>query len=135
MSRTIILAIAFLPLAAHAGPERSLPRGEEVPAVVERIYSSSTGELQLVSLGDNRSAFLRDRESGSLASFVGLTGPDECEQWFVGQDEALPRGCELRFFDEALGRRVSVRSEELEESSLFQSVRGSIRERGKYVAL
>lgn len=127
MNTKIILALAILPsLACAEEAGRWLPKGE-IPQVIERVYSSPAGDLEFLKQGEKRSAFLRSAR-GSLASFERLSGGPACEAWFLSdKSSALPRGCEFQFSG------ASVRSEEMEESNLFQAVSGSVR--GKNVAL
>jgi len=122
----------FLLLALSAGISsevfasgaRSLPAGANNPAVVEKVFASPRGEVQFVTLAGGHSAFLRNNK-GHLASFKEVRGPSTCDEWLISsKSEPMPRGCDFYFHDEHSGGLYSVRSEEMEESSLFQSVQG-----------
>jgi hypothetical protein len=138
MNKMIILALAFIPLAAHAelvAANRTLPRGEEKPAYIELVYRSPVGDLEFLKRGDSHSVFLRNVK-GSLTELTTINGPVACDAWFISdKSESLPKGCEFEFYSKEDGSRLNVRSEEMNESSLFQAVSGSVRERGKHVAL
>ncbi len=112
---------------AFASGGRSLPTGENDPAVIEKIFSSPRGEVQFVTLQGGHSAFLRSAKGG-LAGLKEVRGPSACDSWLIsGKNEALPEGCDFWFHDEYDGALFSVRSEEMQEGSLFQAVRGTTR--------
>lgn len=110
---------------------RSLPAGESDPAVVQKVFSSPRGEVQFVELKGGHSAFLRNTK-GALAGLKEVRGPSACDEWLISaKDEKLPGGCDFYFHDDLDGSLYSVRTEEMEEGSLFLTVRG----RGAFVAL
>lgn len=134
MSRGILLIASFclaMPLAFAA--ERSLPRGEEHPKVITKVFSSPLGEVQFVEVNGGASAFLRDAK-GDLGGLHEVQGPKSCDAWLVSQkEEVIPTGCSFVFHNDFNGRYERVNSEEMQEASLFQLVRGTLR--GKDVAL
>lgn len=127
--------VGLLPLVAQADiPGRWLPSGE-VASVIQHVYASPFGDLEFLLRGDTHSVLLRNVKGG-LMEMTKIEGPVDCDQWFISEkSEPLPRGCEFQFYSKDDGSYTSVRSEEMEESSLFQAVSGSVRERGKNVAL
>lgn len=134
----IILALVFCPFLAKAeivAADRTLPKGEEKPAYIELVYKSPVGDLEFLKKGDSHSVFLRNVK-GSLTELTNINGPVACDSWFISEKtEKLPAGCEFEFFSSEDSSHINVRSEEMEESSLFQAVSGSVRERGKHVTL
>lgn len=130
----LVALVAALPSLALATPGRSLPRGEEHPAVLEKLYSTPIGEVQFTNAGAaGYGGFLRNAR-GMLVSFSEVRGPAACEAWFKSsKDDPVPGDCEFLFYDETDGRFLSVRSAEMEEASLFEAARGKLR--GAYVAL
>jgi hypothetical protein len=121
----ILLAVSSGEALASGG--RSLPAGAGDPAVIERVFSSPRGEVQFVSVAGGHSAFLRNNR-GNLAPLKEVLGPADCEGWLASaKSEEAPRGCDFIFHDKIYGGLYSVRSEELEESSLFQAVGGTVR--------
>ncbi|MGE3262131.1 MAG: hypothetical protein AB7K68_10155 [Bacteriovoracia bacterium] len=136
MNKTILLALAILPFSARAEiAERWLPTGEEKPSVIEHVYRSPWGDLEFLKRGDSHSVLLRNVK-GALTEMTHIKGPIACDEWFISEkSESLPRGCEFQFYSQEDGTFLNVRSEEMEESNLFQAVSGSVRERGKHVAL
>ncbi len=123
-----IIASFWIGLPALASGGRALPAGEEYPAFIEKIYSTPVGEVEFTDAGPaGHAGFLRGA-SGALLAFVEVRGPTLCEEWLDSSKwTALPEGCEFVFFGEAEGRFLSVRSEEMEEASLFQAARGKLR--------
>lgn len=115
-------------------PGRSLPRGEDTPALIEKLYASREGEVQFVRMGaDGYTALLRNQKGG-LMGLREIRGPGLCDEWLTSdKDEELPRGCEFVFHDERNQNPRVVHSEELEETDLFQAVKGKLR--GVNVAL
>lgn len=120
----LLMGLCLAAPAAFASGARSLPTGAENPAVVEKIFTSPRGEVQFVSVAGGHSAFLRNTKGG-LANLKEARGPSSCDEWLVSsKDAALPAGCDFYFHDEESGGLYSVRSEEMEEASLFQAVKG-----------
>lgn len=119
--------------AANGKSGRSLPSGEDTPLAIEKIYNSPRGELQIASATNAGRAVLLRTNSGAVLSMRELRGPRLCDEWLISDKESnIPQGCEFVFFDEGIGTYFSVLSSEVEETSLFQAVKG----RGhKYVAL
>lgn len=133
----VIAIWAFLPLSsAIAGGGRSLPVGEEHPAVIEKLYTSPVGEVEFTDRGPlGHSGFLRNNR-GNLLAFAEVRGGAVCENWLAGpKDSDLPVRCEFVFFEMSSGRFLAVRSEEMEESNLFQAAHGKLRGWRSYVAL
>jgi hypothetical protein len=126
--------IYTLPVSAATTPGRSLPSGEDLPSVIERIFSSSEGEVQFVRMGlDGFTALFRNQK-GNLMGLREIRGPGLCDEWLTSEkEEDLPRGCEFVFHDEHNAGLQVVHSEEMEEASLFQAVKGKLR--GVNVAL
>lgn len=129
--KALFLIFAF-PLAAFAGGERHIPRGELAPQVVERAFGSPVGEVEFTAVqGAGHSALLRNSH-GRLMSFTEVRGSQECESWFVSDKAGeLPRGCEFFFYDETSGRTLGVRGDELEESNLFDVAAVAAKMRGR----
>lgn len=120
--------------AASAEPTRGLPRGEEHPQVIEAIFDSPVGEVQFTRVGLSKalghSGFLRNSK-GYLMGFQGVDGPAFCNEWFNGDKaQPLPGDCEFSFYDDMNGRTLSVRSGEMTEASLFQTIKGKMRDVG-----
>ncbi len=106
---------------------RYLPSGESTPAVIEKVFTSPRGEVHFVQVAGGHSALLRSNR-GLVANLREVNGQVACDEWFISSKaERIPSGCEFLFHDEEMGEILSVRSEELEEGSLFQAVRGTIR--------
>ncbi|HEY8280613.1 MAG TPA: hypothetical protein VIH99_13365 [Bdellovibrionota bacterium] len=125
--RISITALAFLPLLALAEPERHIPKGEEYPAYIEKLYSSPVGEVQFTEVGKGHSGFLRNSK-GNLMSLQDVRGSSDCDDWFASTKwTPLPVGCEFVFYDEYDGRYQAVRSEEMEEATIFQTTHGKMR--------
>jgi len=114
---------------------RSLPSGESDPAIVQKIFQSSRGEVHfVVREGFGHSAFLR-KESGGLAELRETNGSSTCDEWLMSnKSETVPEACRFVFFDETNGRLIAVDAREMVEVSLFQSVKASIK-RGALVTL
>lgn len=130
MGALLCLFISTLSVAAGG---RSLPSGEDHPAVVEKIFSSPRGEVQFLVRQDGHLAFLRS-EKGNLLGLREVRGPAQCDEWFISKKSgALPSGCNFVFHNETDGQLFSVLSSEMEEADLFQAVRGTMR--GAFVAL
>jgi hypothetical protein len=122
---------AILPFRAFAAPsERHIPTGELHPQVIEKVYDSPRGEVQFTVVEGSvaeHSGYLRNVK-GNLMGFTEVRGGGECEQWFLSSKEAqLPSGCEFLFYDNFDGRYMSIRSDEMEESSLFDVASGELR--------
>lgn len=114
-------------IGVEAKEGRYLPAGENTPAVVEKVFSSPRGEVHFLQVGDGHSALLRNAKGG-IANLKEVNGAVACDEWFISaKAERIPSGCEFLFHDEEMGDLFSVRSEELDEGSLFLTVRGSIR--------
>jgi hypothetical protein len=117
--------VAALPNLANAAPsERHIPRGELQPQVIEKVYDSPRGEVQFTVIEGmqpaGHSGYLRNVK-GNLMGFTEVRGGGECEKWFLSsKEEELPRGCEFLFYDNFDGRYMAIRSDEMEESSLFE---------------
>jgi hypothetical protein len=125
--------LAMMAISAEAKEGRYLPSGEENPAMVEKVFTSPRGEVHFLQISGGHSALLRNIRGG-IANLKEVNGSVACDEWFISSKaESIPSGCEFLFHDEEMGGILSVRSDELEESSLFQAVRGSIR--GAIVAL
>jgi hypothetical protein len=127
-------ALVFTGTAARAEPTRGLPRGEEHPQVIEAIFESPVGEVQFTRVGLNRalghSGFLRNSR-GYLMGYQGVRGPAFCSEWLNGdKTQPLPGDCEFSFYDDVSGRTLSVRSGEMTEASLFQTIKGKMRDVG-----
>lgn len=131
----MLWALVFVPALAQADiAGRWLPRGEEA-SVIQHVYASPFGDLEFLLRGEAHSVLLRNIKGG-LMEMTKIEGPVECDQWFISEKtEPLPRGCEFQFYSKDNGSYTSVRSEEMEESSLFQAVSGSVRGRGNDVTL
>jgi len=142
----IVAALALAPawLASAQDGGRSLPKGEERAHFLEKVFESPIGEVEFTVLGSaktvdggggERSGFLR-ASRGNLLSFQEARGATGCQAWFQSaKQQPLPGGCEFVFYDETSGRSLSVRSEEMEESNLFQAAKGKLRGWRSYVAL
>lgn len=132
ISVRVALALpALWPLSAlAANPQRHIPRGEDNPQVIEKVFDSPVGEVQfLVSRRSERGGYLRNAK-GHLAKFTEVRGGRDCEEWFLSNKETeLPRNCEFLFYDDYAGRYFSVRSYELEESTIFGVASGRLRAR------
>lgn len=120
--------------AASAEPTRGLPRGEEHPQVIEAIFDSPVGEVQFTRVGLNRtlghSGFLRNSR-GYLMGYQGVSGAPACGAWLTSdKTQPLPGDCEFSFYDDENGRTLSVRSGEMTEASLFQTIKGKMRDVG-----
>jgi len=127
------LIAALLVSNAFASGGRSLPTGAQDPAYVDKMYSTPRGEVHFVSMRAGNSALLRNNK-GAIAGLKETRGPAFCEEWLAStKAEALPRGCDFIFHDEVTGGLYSVRSEEMEEGTLFHSLRSTMR--GALVAL
>jgi len=127
MRMSLWMGLILVTPAAFASGSRSLPAGVEHPAVVEKIFTSPRGEVQFVAVAGGHSAYLRNN-SGLLSSLKEITGPSVCEEWLIsGKGEAVPRGCDFTFKDDSTGQLYSVRSEEMEEGSLFQVLKSTMR--------
>ncbi len=134
-SVTLAMLAATIAQASDGPPPgRSLPRGEENPAFSEKLYASREGEVQFGRRGqDGYTALLRNQK-GNLMGLREIRGPGLCDEWLTSEkEEEMPRGCEFVFHDERNQNPRVVHSEELEETSLFQAVKGKLR--GANVAL
>jgi hypothetical protein len=121
----IAMASGFSPEALAVGG-RSLPSGADQISVVEKVYMTPRGEVHFVEVRGGHSALLRNN-LGNLASFKEVRGSSQCDAWLLSsKQDALPGGCDFVFHDELTGGLYSVRSEEMEEGSLFQAVRGAL---------
>ncbi len=119
----------------QASGGRWLPSGELSPSVVQKIYTSPRGEVQFTQSDQTHSAFLRTN-TGALAGLQEVQGNLACQEWLLSnKEEALLPGCDFVFRDDNLGIYLSVRSEEMEEASLFQALHGTMRGRERHVAL
>lgn len=127
----VLLLLNTLSFAAG----RSLPSGESDPAVVQKIFQSPRGEVHfVVREGFGHSAILR-KESGALAELRETVGSVSCDEWLISEkSEQMPEACRFVFFDETSGQLIAVDAREMEEVSLFQSVKASIK-RGALVTL
>ena len=144
MNRKIIPALALMATMATLSPwqaladitpGRWLPSGEEQVSLIQRVYTTPRGDIEFLRRGESHSVLLRNVK-GALLEMVNLTGPMACDEWFISSKEnAVPADCEFVFYSENEGTYIGVRSSEMEESNLFRSVSGSVRERGKNVAL
>jgi hypothetical protein len=133
----LFFVLALLSVPAFAGVEagRGLPAGEDQIAVIEKVYKSPFGDLEFTRTGESHSVLLRNVRGG-LLEMTRINGAMECDEWFISdKSEEIPRGCEFQFYSLDEGTMMNVRSDEMEESNLFQAVSGSVRERGKNVAL
>lgn len=133
--RTVgIFMVMFAVMPFTYAAERSLPRGENNPKVITKIFSSPVGEVQFLEQADGGStAFLRNAK-GVLGGLHELRGPLACDEWLISKKEAtLPSGCSFVFYNESSGTYERVNSEEMSEASLFEAVRGTLR--GQNVAL
>jgi hypothetical protein len=111
---------------ARAIGGRSLPAGADQIATVEKVYQSPRGEVHFVEISGGHSVMLRNNK-GDLASFKEVRGPSQCDAWLISnKSETIPGGCDFIFHDELMGGLYSVRSDEMEESSLFQVVRSTL---------
>lgn len=122
-------------LKAGAEPTRGIPRGEEHPAVIEALFDSPLGEVQFTRIGLDKalghSGFLRNAK-GNLMGFQRVDGPAFCQDWFTSDKaQPLPGNCEFSFYDDVEGRTLSVRSGEMMEASIFQTVKGKMRDAGR----
>lgn len=130
-----LLVLAYT-VSAQGAPERGLPRGEDSPLVVERIFQAKEGQLEFLRTpSGGTTAWIREA-GGDLIPFREFNGTSECEAWFVADNKALPgpSGCELVFFSEHDGKKtIRVSTSSLSEASLFEL--GSPRKRGADVAL
>lgn len=126
-----LLWMAITVVAAHSAEARaiggrSLPTGADRIATVEKVYQSPRGEVHFVEIAGGHSALLRNNK-GHLASFKEVRGSSHCDAWLTSnKSEVIPGGCDFLFHDELMGGLYSVRSEEMEESSLFQVVRSTL---------
>lgn len=134
MKALLALAIAVytVPSLSWSATEatRSLPRGEDDPMVIDAVFSSPAGEVQFVAKRKEvaHSAFLRDFK-GSLLGLQAVEGPEHCGSWVISnKQEPLPEGCSFVFRDDFVDGSYSVRSEEMQEASLFQLVKGKMRD-------
>jgi hypothetical protein len=138
MIRWALVTLVFLPYAAAVGyaspeasrgaqalphglAERGIPKGELSPQVVEKAYDTPRGEVHFTiqESSGNRSGYLRNVRGG-LMTFSEVRGGRDCEDWFQSAKVTqAPKGCEFLFYDSYDGRTISVRSEEMAESSLF----------------
>jgi len=122
----ISLSLLAVP-AAFASGSRSLPAGVDHPAVVEKIFTSPRGEVQFITIAGGHSAYLRNN-SGLLSGLKEINGPSVCDEWLIsGKVDGVPRGCDFTFRDDTTGQLYSVRSEEMEEGSLFQVLKSTMR--------
>lgn len=130
----IVLSTTLTSALAQAEAGRWLPT-DETPSLIEHVYATPRGDLEFLIRGESHSVLLRNTK-GALLEMTSLNGPLACNEWFVSaKEEPLPRACEFVFYSESDGVYLSVRSEEMEESNLFRSVSGSLRERVKNVTL
>jgi hypothetical protein len=121
-----ITLVSIQSAAAHAVGGRSLPAGADQISTVEKVYSTPRGEVHFVEVQGGHSALLRNNK-GNLASFKEVRGSSQCDAWLISsKSESVPGGCDFIFHDELTGGLYSVRSEEMEEGSLFQAVRGTL---------
>ncbi|MCO5142217.1 MAG: hypothetical protein M9962_03905 [Oligoflexia bacterium] len=135
MKSIFFLLVVGVFFASEGWSNRGLPTGEESPQVIEKIYESPRGEVHFAKSKDSHLVLLRN-PSGLLLELSEIKGPADCEGWILSKKNAdLPRGCDFFFYDESNGTYLSVRSEEMSESSIFQSVRKTLRESGRYVTL
>jgi len=128
----LAIAMCTVPSLAWTAPEaaRSLPKGEDDPMVIDALFSSPAGEVQFVSKRKEEafSAFLRDFK-GSLLALEAIEGPERCGRWVISDKQApIPDGCSFVFRDDFVDGSYSVRSEEMQEASLFQVVKGKMRD-------
>lgn len=130
----LLTTLTLLGPAAHAAGARSLPV-VGTPQVVDRVFNTPAGEVQFTASVAGPGAFLRN-DKGGVSALFEVKGPFACEQWMVsGEPEALPDGCEFFFQGDASGAVHSVRSDEMTEGDLFQTVRGTMRGQSRYVSL
>jgi hypothetical protein len=123
-----ILAAPLPRLASAAPTGRHIPTGELNPQVIEKVFDSPRGEVQFTVEERTRvhGGYLRNVK-GHLMAFTEVRGGGECEEWFSGtKGDAVPRGCEFLFYDNADGRSMLVKGEELRESDIFGMASGEI---------
>jgi hypothetical protein len=119
-------------LAANAGEGRSLPVGEESPAIITSVYTAPEGEVQfLESRFKDPTAVVRV-DSGKICHFKSIDGPAACENWFFSSGKtSVPVGCILTFESNLTtgdsSCSVRIESEKLKEASLFQAVSRLVR--------
>ncbi len=115
---TFITFFSVSALAENSG--RSLPRGENIPLIVEAVYEAPQGEVQILKTQEgNFTAWLRT-EQGALLPYRQMNGSSACEAWLgKGANSRTPKGgCEFVFLSDS-NEPVRVRTGELKESSLF----------------
>lgn len=134
--KSIFFLLFGVSVFAHdGGADRGLPAGEENPQILEKIYESPRGEVHFAKGKDSHLVLLRS-PAGLVLELSEIKGPIDCEGWILSEKSVeIPRGCDFFFYDQAHGIYVSVRSEEMSEGSIFQSVRKTIRQSGRYVTL
>lgn len=131
----MVVTGAIVTANANAAPTRGLPKGEEHPHVIEAVFDSPVGEVQFTRVGLSRalghSGFLRNAK-GYLMGFSGVSGAKACGEWLTSdKSQPLPGDCEFSFYDDVEGLTLSVRSGEMTEASLFQTVKGKMRDVGR----
>jgi hypothetical protein len=130
----VLVSLIIAPLAL-ASAERSLPRGEEHPAVITKVYASPFGEVQFLEINGGSSAMLRDAK-GDLGGLHEVQGSSKCDEWFVSDKESsIPAGCSFVFYNELEGKYLRVNSDEMSETNLFQMMSGALRGQVKNVSL
>src|SRR5690348_2153526 len=96
------ILLASVSARAAVEPGRSLPKGEDNPLVVQRIFEAEEGEVQFLrGARDGAStAFLRIA-SGALIPMREINGSNECVNWVGADNKGLPGpgACELIFVD------------------------------------
>ena len=136
----LILSSAFLyTVVAGAAPEagRSLPRGENNPLYVERIFVAEQGQMEFLRAANGETRTWLRQSSGALLPFRELNGSKECEAWYAAENKALPGpyGCELIFSSAANPDEIiRVPTNEIQEASLFD-LASPKRKRGANVSL
>lgn len=114
-----ILLITAVP--AWAGEGRSLPRGEDNPLILEEVWNSPVGEVQVVA-GKERTLLLR-LESGELAELNAVEGPATCQESFSHAS------CSLVFKTETGNAPIRVSGGSLAKGSIFSNASSVIRGR------
>lgn len=116
--------LSFL-FAGIALAERSLPRGEETPFVVQQVYLAPAGELHVTHPlhAEKPIRLLFMANSGATCELTHVEGGEACVDGLLGAQIRSASACVFAFVDVSAGCDIRVDASQLKPSSLFQSVR------------
>lgn len=118
----VLLAVGGSALAV----ERTLPKGEETPFVVEQIYEAKVGELHVTRPLKEREPIrlLLQTNSGLTCEVTHIEGGDHCLAALLDAQNLSGQaaGCSYRFHDQERGCDYALKGGELKAGHLFRAI-------------